>query len=380
MKKIYILASILNKLGLKSESSFIANLSKKGMPLEGFVPIPIPKNEPTGYGAEEDEDGNIIENPIEMINRVPYIKKDQHIRSDYFSSEQQKADIDEWYSQLKELGDSIILIPFDRTDIDSNPEILDGLCDIFGVSSKRITKYEQLKDKVYMIGGSNTSGDLDTLKTRFPSLWYDINKVLTEKNIDESDAVYMLYNQQTNPGRLEFFTKDPFYLAHDIGHSIFDSGDDPAFRSLVDDFMQNILSLYMLDIDPEDEELQKFSGMNAYQAIVGENEDDYEQADEMQKYLPDFFNTTSGIEDLYGDVFAATTGGYLEFEFPQKLSLYTKSGQNLRATLSDMGKANVVASEAMKNMKYYVNPGYEKEIFKSGPLGSFKGNVVLQDI
>ena len=221
-------------------------------------------------------------------------------------------------------------------------------------------------------------GDLDTLKTRFPSLWYDISKILNEKGIDESDAVYMLYNQQTNPGRLEFFTKDPFYLAHDLGHTVFDGGDDPEFRSLVDNFMQNILSLYMLDIDPEDEELQEFSGMNAYQAIVGENED--EQADEMQKYLPDFFNTTSGIEDLYGDVFAATTGGYLEFELPQKLYIYTESGQNLRATLSDMGKANVVASEAIKNMKYYVNPGYEEEIFKSGPLGSFKGSVVLQDI
>ena len=378
MKKIYILASILNKLGLKSESSFITNLSKKGMPLEGFVPIH--KNEPTGYGTEEDEDGNIIENPIEMVNRDPYIKRDQHTRRDYSSAEQQKAELDEWYSQLKELGDSIILIPFDRTDIDSNPEILDGLCDIFGVSSKIITKYNQLKDKVYMLGGSNNSGDLETLKTRFPSLWYDINKMLNEKDIDETDAVYMLYNQQTNPGRLEFFTKDPFYLAHDLGHSVFDSGDDPEFRDLVDDFMLDILSLYTLDIDPDDEDLQEFSGKNAYQAIVGDNEDDYELPDKMQRYLPDFFNTTSGVEDLYGDVFAATTGGYLEFEFPQELYIYTESGHNLRATLSDVGSANAVASATIRKMKYYVNPGNEKETFKSGPLGSFKGSVVLQDI
>jgi hypothetical protein len=410
LKDIVKIANKLDFLGLTKEAdvldSFIFKILKKGMPLEGFVPIH--KNEPTGYGTEEDEDGNIIENPIEMVNRDPYIKRDQHTRRDYSSAEQQKAELDEWYSQLKELGDSIILIPFDRTDIDSNPEILDGLCDIFKIRRSDIsltdreiaenkereekaiklkikiepltTEYIKLKNKVTLTYNPQKDGDLETLKTRFPSLWYDISKILNEKGIDESDAVYMLYNQQTNPGRLETFKKDPFYFAHDIGHTVFDGGDDPEFRGLVDDFMQDILSLYTLDIDPDDEDLQEFSGKNAYQAIVGDNEYDYEQEDKMQKYLPYFFDTTSDVGDLYGDVFAATTGGYLEFYFPQELYIYTESGHNLRTTLSDVGSANAVASATIRKMKYYVNPGNEKETFKSGPLGSFKGSVVLQDI
>ena len=43
-----------------------------------------------------------------------------------------------------------------------------GLANIFGVSGA--TNYVQLKDKVYLIGGSGyTQGDVDILKRTFPS-------------------------------------------------------------------------------------------------------------------------------------------------------------------------------------------------------------------
>jgi len=401
MKKIIILANLLSKFGLNSEASFVYRLSKKGMPLKGFVSIH--SQEPTMHGPYKDQN----------LERNPYIQKDEYNRQkttsyydeDSFEAEEAKYfELSQWYHYLRMIGDSIILIPFDASDIEGNIGILYGLCDIFGVNKeeldnkdlssgfpKEAKKYQKLVRKVCLSNKSGRHiGNLEILKTRFPALWADISDLLTQNNMDQSDAVYMLYNQQTNPLINNVFTKDPFYLAHDLGHAISDVPDIESeafynketftyFYRLIFNFMENILSLYTIDIDSDNEDIKELSEMNVYDLLWNDQFRDRDRRDTCSPYIRNFFFTVSNTGDQFQDIFAETAAGELIINIPENIRVYY-NGKQLIAYLSDMGKAEQIKNNTISDMKNFINPGYEEGIYEEGPLKKYRGKVVLLDI
>lgn len=280
------------------------------------------------------------------------------------------AEVDEWYSALKCLGDSVILIPFDRTDVDGNEEILYGMASIFGIGP--VANYQKLKDKVFLMGGSNfKEGDRGTLKEVFPSLWADIQDILSSKGLEEEDVVYMFYNQETNPGRLEGFSKNPAYFGHDLGHADFDSEDsDGEFKMILCDFIRKTFSLYLSEDGPEEEEEEEAEIRSAASEI---DEEDYESS---QKYLEEFFSTENGPEDSYGDVFAAVASGKIEVTIPTHLYL----SDDYYLPQEARPKAEALGKEVVEKLKTYMNSNHSYGTFGSGPFSHLAGSVVLQDI
>ena len=367
MKKIITLLKTLEKLGLNKETSSAYRLLKSAVPLEDFVPIH--KYEPTRLVPEEDEDGNPIEVPIEKVEREKHIKQDQRSRDYIITEEDKKKDLDDWYSQLKNIAESIILIPFDRTDVDSNEDILYGLSSIFRVDA---SSYEKLKEKVYMLGSSYLKqGSLDVLKEVFPSLWADIHNILISKNLDENEVVYILYNQQTNPGRFEQFSKNPFYLAHDIGHSIFDSEDgDPEFKEILQDFLRKVSPFFKRE--EEDEEI---TATEAIETLIDDNDDN-----EISTLLTRFFDFQSGEADLFGDIFANTTNGTVEIDLPYTICIPAYSSNEYILSSEHQQECKEIANKTISKLKRYVNSHHDTGGFGRGPLSHLAGSVVLQDL
>lgn len=364
MKSLSILAKALDELGLEKEALRIYDLFKSAVPLVDFVPLS--KWEPRGHPEEEDEEGNPIEREVEKIDRRKGILRSNR---DRFNRDE-REDLSNWFDSVKCLGDNIILIPFDREDVERNRDLLDGMGSIFWEWHPK--DYISFKNKKSMIYDSNNTGDLDTLKEVFPSLWADIERVLISKDLNENEVVYMFYNQQTNPGRLESFSKDPFYFAHDLGHADFDSSDSSGeFKGIINEFLKEIGKLYVLESFDEDEGEKNVE--TAYEEISEKEESD---PDYLQNYIDNFFNTTSGYEDLYGDVFAEATSGRLDIDIPDTLYL------NKRYELLDENKekAKSVAEKYKGLIMKYVNSKHGTGDFGSGPFSHFAGSVVLNDI
>lgn len=366
MIKLISLTKSLSGLGFHVESDLVRSLIKSAAPpLEGFVSLdpyePVNLNE-----DEKDEEGNPVERKLEKMRRKRRIERSRDGRRTFNSEAEEKSEMDAWYKSLSSMGDSVILVPFDRTEVDNNEEILMGLARIFGVGF--VKNYVELKDKVSLMGGSSfTQGDLDILKTTFPSLWDDIQAVLSSKGLDEEDVVYMLYNQESNPGRLAGFSKDPFYLGHDIGHSVFDSSDsDWEFKGILCDFMEKIFSLYISEEESEE------GPANAFDEIA--NSDDQESF--VQEHLEDFFNVISERNDTYGDVFARTADGTISIDIPNNLYL----SNDYYLPPEKRTEAEALGAAIIKILKNYMNSNQQYGTRGQGPLSSFVGSVVLQDI
>lgn len=289
-------------------------------------------------------------------------------RRTFNSQAEEDSEMNAWYKSLSELGDSVILIPFNRTEVEKNEDVLNGLAEIFGI--RPVRNYLDLKEQVYLIGGSHSSlGDVAKLKTIFPSLWSDIQAVLSSKGLDEEDVVYMLYNQESapKPERLAGFSKDPFYLGHDIGHSVFDSLDsDGEFKGMLSDFMEKIFSLYI----SEEESEEGFA--NASDEIT--NSDDQESF--IQEHLEDFFNVTSEPNDTYGDVFAGAANGTISIDIPNNLYL----SNDYYLPPDKRAEAEALGAAIIKRLKDYMNSNQQYGTKGSGALSHLVGYVVLQDI
>lgn len=371
MTKLSLLISVLRSLGFYTESGLIRSFQKTAAPpLEGFVSLD--PDEPIG-GYEEDEDGNPIDRDAKKLRRRIRILSDKRSRRDPRNDEDARAENDEWYSALKCLGDSVILIPFDRTEVDNNEGILYGMASLFGVGPAR--NYKDLKDKVFLMGGSNfKQGDREALKEVFPSLWADIQDILSSKGLSEEDVIYMFYNQETNPGRLEGFSKNPAYFGHDLGHADFDSEDsDGEFKMILCDFIRSVFELYIPEDynEPEEEgEIEEEVVPNASREI---DEEDYESS---QKYLDEFFSTENGPEDSYGDVFASVANGTIDVSIPDRLYL----NDDYHLPPENKAKADALASDVIKKLKTYMNSHQQHGTFGSGPFSHLAGSVVLQDI
>jgi hypothetical protein len=229
LKKLVKISNKLDSLGLTREADLLDQILRKlAVPIEDIVEMR--KDEPLGYELSGDE--YLSRGPASRLERKRNVLRDirgretlksQMEQSELPLAEQEAAELGEWYGSLKELGDSIILIPFDRSQISKNKKTLLGLAAIFEVGAS--LSYKKLYSKINLFSGSeNRKGDLQILKEIFPSLWIEISDILKSKKLDEKNVIYMFYNQENSPER-SLFTRNPFYLAHDLGHSIFDSLD-----------------------------------------------------------------------------------------------------------------------------------------------------------
>ena len=374
MTKLSSLICALRSLGFYTESGLIRSFQKTAAPpLEGFVSLS--PYEPVGdLGLEEDEYGAMVERQWPKTNRRNRILKDKRSRSSS-RPEEDEAENDEWYSALKCLGDSVILIPFDRTEVDNNEMILYGMASLFGVGPAR--NYKDLTDKVFLMGGSNfKQGDRETLKEVFPSLWADIQDILFSKGLEEEDVIYMLYNQETNPGRLSGFSKNPAYFGHDLGHADFDSEDsDGEFKMILCDFIREMFKIYFIeddnDLGNESEESEEESEKVSAMEEIGE-----EDLETSQKYLEEFFHTENGPEDSYGDVFANVANGTISVSIPNHLYL----DNDYYLPPENKSKAEALGKDVIEKLKTYMNSHQKYGTFGSGPFSYLAGSVVLQDI
>ena len=124
MNNLIFLAKSLSNLGLQIESGLVRSLIKSAAPpLEGFVSL-HPYEPVNLYGDdeeenEEDEDGNPVkrkETKWEKMRRKRRIERSQ--RRTFNSEAEEDSEMNAWYKSLSSMGDSVILIPFDRTEID----------------------------------------------------------------------------------------------------------------------------------------------------------------------------------------------------------------------------------------------------------------------
>jgi len=372
MNKLISLAKVLSRLGLLTESGALSDLFKQASPppLEGVVPLD--KWEQPNFGSEEDDEGNPIERSFDRIKRRKRILRDRRERERLKHKmeknpdpieEQEEAELGKWYDAIKEVGDSVILIPFDRQDLDNNDDALMGLGSVFGFHPRN---YKEFHEKANMLYGNYKQGDVDTLKSVFPSLWADISAVLSEKGLAESDVVFMLYNQENSPvERLAGFTRDPFFFGHDLGHNVFDSeGGDWEFKGILHEFISGMYELYMSEEEGEE-------SVSAYTEIEGEEEE------KMMAAIENFFHNPSGPEDSYGDVFAAAASGNLDVDVPDGI-------WNLEGSYSlppeNRAKAEALKDGVIQKIKSYMNSNHQHGTKGSGPLSYFAGSVVLNDV
>ena len=145
------LKKILGGMGLREAENHLDRLIKKlAIPLEGFVPLS--PYETMGYElTSEDKDGNIIITEPPKLNRPNTILRGEKGRGSFTED---PNELSRWYNSIKNLGDSIILIPFDKTELDKNKDILYGLAQIFDLDASE--DYEDYDDLFYYSNLYNT--------------------------------------------------------------------------------------------------------------------------------------------------------------------------------------------------------------------------------
>lgn len=380
------LKKILGGMGLREAENHLDRLIKKlAIPLEGFVPL-SPYETMKYELTSEDEDGNIIITEPPKLNRPNTILRDKGSRGRFAED---PNELSRWYDSIKNLGDSVILIPFDKTELDKNSEILYGLAQIFGMDPPK--DYRKLFDHSNLLSGfRDREGDLDTLKGVFPSLWNDISGVLQSKNLEEDEVVYMFYNQENSPIR-PGFTKDPFYFAHDLGHSAFDSEDsDFEFKGILRMFLLSVLKLYTVDkeiyVDQTGREVGEDTEGSSQKIITKSalDEIDEEALDEDERYaaeyLAEFFDVTSTQEDIFGDIFADAASGRLTFDDGKIPSYIYIKGKEYDLKPKNRGEASRLLQLCIDRINAYINPKGAQGGFSPGPFSHLRGKVVLQDV
>jgi len=377
LKELLKIANRLDALGLTKEADHLDRIIYKiAVPIVPEGIFRLDPNEPRGYPIDYDENGDEIVRPVVNRNfkRLKNVLRDKRNRERLKNEmskkrlpieEQEEEELAEWYAALQNFGDNVILIPFDKEEVNKNLDVLEGIGQIFGIYD--LANYEDLYRKANMQNGySNyTSGNLDTLKENFPSLWSDIQGVLSANKLQEEDAVYMFYNQDSSPTR-PAFTKDPYGLGHDMGHNVFDSeSGNTEFKDLLKEFVSKAFKLYISE-----------DGEAAFSKVENEIYDDSGAG----LCLSEFFSGVYGTDDIYADVFADAAAGRLTFE-PEAVpdSIWIDETDYY---LSDekRGEVENLLSNCINDIKTFINPNHQYGTFAPGPLAEFAGSVVLNDV
>ena len=297
---------------------------------------------------QEDDYGDEIWEESE-----PTAKDDIRVRYHY--------NTEEWYDALSFLGTSVILIPFDEDDLTEFD--VDALGRVFGYYT---SDYEDLKENVgSMQMGSDRQGDIDILKMVFPSLGASITKMLKEKNLEEENVTYLLYNEK-NPVQRGAFRpeKSPRYLGHDIGHIEIDYGEDYEFKSMVHNYLSEASKFYFKE--DEDGNLQE----TLYDYIIEQGYDDeYIEDESWYEIIGQFFDTYSVESDELYDIFGDLLAGNHDIDPPD--TIYYKNRTFIKA--ENDKELMAMSDPFIAELTAYVKGD-------SAPLSHDKGSVILYDI
>ena len=350
--KLLILSKLLKKRGHNLYAAKIKNLSKIAVPLEGIVRLPNVERT-----TKVDEYGD----EVPAWQSIGPSRRDD-IRLDKTEN---------WYGALEALGTNVILIPFNKNELTSDD--VEALSEIFGYN---ISNYEGLVNRASNIGNSE-AGDLEILKENFPSLASEIDSLLNEKNLDEQDVTFVLYNEATPPPR-EFSSpeKSPRYMGHDFGHIEIDYGEDYEFKGILFDHLAALCELY---IDEEREEnanlYDKGDEPSLYNAMLyayeGNSGSEYIEDEQWEEIIGDIFPTYSDYDDQIYDVFADALQGTLDAEAPKVIYYRTKEKDG-RFELKDPAAAKRILTSLMEDLNKYVGG-------KGGPLSWAEGQVIFYD-
>lgn len=283
------------------------------------------------------------------------VQRDSRERQKYGDEESLRSDQDAWQKSIKMLGDSIVLIPFDYKELSSDD--LRGIAEVFGVTIKDDLSWKSLSSEAQLLTakngiGSGNNGNVEIFKIKFPKVWNRISAKLSENNLAEGDVIFMLYNQDYMPGDLEGFEKTPFYFAHDIGHSIFDDfniGDRSGYKfmDLIGNFINNFCKFYSNEFD---ESLCNFVDKDS------------------NYFLQQIFNSRSGGDDSFMDIFAEVAAGTFEINIPDTIEY---DDYDFLFDESKSSEAEEMISELKNNLNL---------LMKKGFLSKYKGKIVIQEI
>jgi hypothetical protein len=347
----------LEKLKSK-EASFKNKINKIAQEDEELLDIIGPAK---GKGFEpfhpEDEDYYTRNKILPDKNTRTY---DKNVGSDNYH--------DEWYKTVQGLGDKIILIPFDSSDLEEDD--ISRLNEVFSLAST-YSSYEDLKQTVSIASSTNDEfkrGDLESLQRLFPSLWSEINSTLLSKGLEDDEVVYMFYNQENvNKGRLAQFSKDAFYFGHDLGHATFDFSEDSDFKNILYKFIEDMIKLYKND--------KGAILWDSFQKKHGNYEDgNLDESELSDNFIQEFFdNLYSDPQDGIADVFQRFTSNNISISAPETIYF---QGDWDDYELFDKSGANIIIDKYIKTVKNYI----KDEKTGKGPLDYYRGSVVLFDL
>jgi hypothetical protein len=377
LKELLKVANHLDSLGLTKEADALDSIIYKiaGPLVPGGI-FALDPNEPIVYPANMKplEEQPVRIDPLREVKRRKSILRDKRERerlkreqswSKASPEEKEQEETNLWYKSIQNFRDNIIVIPFDKDEVDKNPILLNAMGDIFGITNPRNYAEFHLKASMETATYSSRSGSLEKLKTNFPVLWSDIQGALSANGLEENEAIYMFYNQDTSPIR-PLFTKNPDFFGHDFGHNIFDSQNpDSHFKDLLKDFIQNLLKLYVT----ADKKSISDRFLDRIYNDSGSG-----------KYLSNVFGNPSGQEDVYGDIFGLATGGRLSFREDSIPESFWIQGDEYSLPPENVQEARELLKNCMEDLNNYVNPNHSSDGFEPGPLADFAGSVVLNDI
>lgn len=347
IKRLTDLASYLGSRHLTKEADYLYLLLKRATPIEGIFELP------STTVSFEDEEGEEFDEPEWESGEVV---------SDPVVSGYKPAS---WYGALSSLGASVILIPFETNALDESD--IYALADVFGITAG---DYEELKDEVnsFSMEASSKVGDRDLLKSRFPSLWVEISKLLAERGLSEERVVYLLFNEDHPPPRGLFAPeKSPHYFSHDIGHIEVDFGENYDMAYHVYGFLHELSGFYKTE-DEENKHILK-------DQLADDYDDEHFDQEKIQELISSVFSTFSGepSDELF-DVISNAMAGNLNPEIPDEIYYEGDTYIFLEENKKAAEKLLEEFVESYMKMISDADPsGY-------GPLAGWMGSVMLYDI
>ena len=312
------LYKFLNKSNFNSEAKLVVDMLKTSAPIveDGIVRI-------------NEESASTVRPGVER--RKMYHSPGKDGVSNYY--------VEDWYSSVENLGDSIILIVFRENDV--GPNFYRKIISLFKGSRYNFKNGEPDYGQTSRLIGSfgedaasiesflNTFPSVRTLFENMPAVKKKREEIILEEGEDfDEDMLYenfliiLMGEESYSSGGLATIYKSPYYLAHDLGHTSIDFSESLDLRSELEGLIHYLYSLYSKEEVVSEDEEEIFEEESEESSNMLYDTKDFDSQDEYELWhsgIPKFFNTTnSNYNDTYPDIFAELTEtGTLDYNIPK---------------------------------------------------------------